>query len=258
MPTSGQSSVPAIERAAAILDTLAASEGVTVSASDLARRLGRPKSSTASLCTALESVGLIERRESGYQLGRKLAELGGRYLSTLDEVSEFYQSCRRSPILGRETARAAILEGTEVLYLARYDGVQPLRLTSHIGDRFPASCTATGKVLLANLDPAVLADRYSRVSTLPALTPRSLTSVPELMAELTRIRAQGWAADDEETTIGVTCLAVPVGPPHQPARFAVSVTFLSSRLGRDLQLDDLIGELRTLADRMSSPLTPSR
>ena len=256
MSPSRQTSVPAIERAAAILDVLAASEGVAVSASDLARRLDRPKSSTASLCAALETVGLIERREAGYQLGRKLAELGGRYLSTLDEVSEFYQSCKRSPILSRETARAAILDGTEVLYLARYDGVQPLRLTSHIGDRFPASCTATGKALLAHLDPAVLADRYRRFSTLPALTPRSLTNVPDLMAELETIRWRGWAIDDEETTIGVTCLAVAVGPPQQPARFAVSVTFLTSRLGQDLRLDDLVRELHALAETMASPLTP--
>lgn len=255
-PSRGPGLVPAITRAAAILDVLAERDGVPISASDLARILDRPKSSTANLCTTLESTGLITRRGSGYLLGRKLAELGGRYLSSVDEVTEFYQLCRRSPVLRRETVRASVLDGLDVLYLARYDGVHPLRLTANIGDRFPASCTATGKVMMAHLQPAVLADRLRGTTTLPAFTARSITSVSELLAELEVVRAQGWAADDEETTIGVTCFAVAVGPPRQDARFAVSVTVLTSRLGRDVHQLDLIRELRVVADGMTSPLTP--
>lgn len=250
------SAVPAVARAVAILDALAARDGVPASASDLARTLGRPKSSTAILCVALEQEGLISRRGNGYLLGRKLAELGGRYLSSLDEVAEFYALCRRSPVLGRETVRASILDGLDVLYLARYDGVQPLRLTANIGDRFPASCTATGKVLLASLDLAVLTDRLRGTTTLPMLTPKSIGSVPGLLAELDVIRRQGWAEDDEETTPGVTCFAVPVGPPQVPARFAVSATVLTTRLGEDVDRDGLIAALRTVADGMASPLTP--
>jgi DNA-binding IclR family transcriptional regulator len=255
-PDSGSGLVPAVTRAVAILDVLAEKDGIPVSVSDLARILNRPKSSTANLCNALESTGLVTRRESGFLLGRKLAELGGRYLSSVDEVAEFYQLCRRSPILQRETVRASVLDGLDVLYLARYDGVQPLRLTANIGDRFPASCTATGKVMMAHLDPAVLADRLRGTTTLPASTARSITSVPELWAELEVVRQQGWAADDEETTIGVTCYAVAVGPPRQAARFAVSVTVLTSRLGQDVHQADLIRELQIVADGMTSPLTP--
>lgn len=255
--STGPSPVPAVARAVAILNVLAERDGVAASASDLARTLGRPKSSTANLCVALEQEGLISRRENGYLLGRKLAELGGRYLSSLDEVAEFYALCRRSPVLSHETVRASILDGLDVLYLARYDGVHPLRLTANIGDRFPASCTATGKVMLAGLDPAVLADRLRGTTTLPMLTPKSIATVPSLLAELEVIRERGWAEDDEETTPGVTCFAVPVGPPRLPARFAVSVTVLTSRIGRDVDADELIAALRGVADGMASPLTPS-
>jgi DNA-binding IclR family transcriptional regulator len=252
----GDGPVPAITRAAAILDVLADRNGVPVSASDLARILQRPKSSTANLCTALESTGLISRRAAGYVLGRKLAELGGRFLSSVDEVTEFYQLCRRSAVLSRETVRASVLDGLDVLYLARYDGVQPLRMTANIGDRFPATCTATGKAMMAYLDPAVLTDRLRGTTTLPALTARSITSVPELLAQLEVIRERGWAIDDQETTIGVTCFAIAVGPPRAPARFAVSVTTLTSRLGTEVHQEDLIRELQIVADGMTSPLTP--
>ncbi len=255
-PHAGTDLVPAITRAVAILDVLADKDGVPVSISDLARTLSRPKSSTANLCATLEATGLVMRRESGYVLGRKLAELGGRYLSNVDEIAEFYQLCRRSPLLRRETVRAAVLDGLDVLYLARYDGVRPLRLTANIGDRFPASCTATGKALMAHLSPAVLEDRLRGTARLPTLTPRSLATVPELLAQLEEVRAQGWAVDDQETTIGVTCFAVAVGPPHATARFAVSATVLTSRLEHEVQQADLIRELRTVAGGMTSPLAP--
>jgi IclR family transcriptional regulator, blcABC operon repressor len=245
--------VPAIGRAAAILDLLADHNGAPVTVSDLARTLHLPKSSTANLCAALVETGLAARRDTGFVLGRKLAELGGRYLSTVDEISEFYRLCRSSPILSRETVRASVLDGLDVLYLARHDGKAPLRLTANIGDRFPASCTATGKAMLATLDPADLRDRLRGVR-LPALTAKSLTSVPALLADLEKVRDRGWSIDDEETTIGITCLAVPVGPPGAPARFAISVTLLTSRLGQELSRDDLLAELRTVAEGMTSPL----
>ena len=222
--------VPAIGRAAAILDLLADQDGAAVTVSDLARQLHLPKSSTANLCAALVETGFVARRDTGFVLGRKLAELGGRYLSTVDEITEFYNLCRSSPILSRETVRASVLDGLDVLYLARHDGKPALRLTANIGDRFPASCTATGKAMLATLDPADLRDRLRGVDSLPAFTPKSLASVPELLADLEKVRARGWAIDDEETTIGITCLAVPVGPAGAPARFAISVTLLTSRL----------------------------
>ena len=248
--------VPAVARAAAILDVLAEQDGVPVSISDLARTLELPKSSTANLCATLVETGLVARRDAGFVLGRKLAELGGRYLSTVDEIKDFYHLCRSSPVLARETVRASVLDGLDVLYLARYDGNRPLRLTANIGDRFPATCTATGKALLANLDPAVLRDRLSRVTSLPVLTPRSIASVPDLLGELDQVRRQGWAADDEETTTGVTCMAIAVGQEGVPARFAVSVTVLTSRLGQDLSRDDLLHELFALRKGLASPLEP--
>ena len=134
--------------------------------------------------------------------------------------------------------------------------MRPIRLTSSIGDRFPASCTARGRVPFASLDPAVLADRFRGMTTLPALGPRSLTSVSELLADLELVEEWAWSMDDELTTIGVTCFALPVGHPHQPAGFGVTVTVLSSWLGGDVQHAGLIRELRTVADGMTSPLTP--
>jgi IclR family transcriptional regulator, blcABC operon repressor len=255
------SPAPAVLRAAAILDVLAAAEngsnGQGVVVSDIARALDLPKSSTANILAALEQVGYVRRVDrSAFGLGRKLAELGGRYLSSVDQVSEFYAACRQLRHISRETARVATLDGLEVLYLARYDGTQPLRLTAGIGDRFPATVTATGKAMLADLDDAVLHDRLSGVSVLPAYTARSLTRPEDLLAEIERIRKQGYAVDDEETTEGVVCFSVAVPAlTAREGRYAVSVTVLKARV-TDSMRDELIAELRELAERLRNPLQP--
>lgn len=249
------STAPAVTRAAAILDVIAAA-GAAVPLSELARQLGLPKSSTANICLALENAALLIRSGSGFALGRKTVELGGAYLSGINEVKRFYELCAASPYLSQETARVAIMDGLDVLYLARYDGRQPLRLTAGIGDRFPASCTATGKALLARLPEDVLDDRLSGVHALPTLTERSLSTPAALRAELARTRERGWAIDDEETTPGVTCLAVAApGQRTDSTALAVSVTVLTARLDEATRAALLV-ELRATAAGMGNPLIP--
>ena len=84
-------------RAAAILDVLAEDPSAAFGPSELARRLGLPKSSIANICVALADAGLIRRIGTGFSLGRKLAELGGAYLTAVDIVQEFYEACRCCP-----------------------------------------------------------------------------------------------------------------------------------------------------------------
>lgn len=252
--TSETSPVPAVARAGAILTALAEASGRPLTVSDLARQLGLPKSSTANLCLALEGERLIARVESGFQLGRRLVELGGAYLSTMDQIQEFYAACRRQPNISRQTARVAVLDGLDVLYLARYDGTQPLRLTANIGDRFPAHCTATGKALLAMLDPRALDERLRGRQRLVALTDRSITDPAALRAELDTVRERGYAVDDEETTPGVTCLALAVsGFRTDSDPFALSVTSVSTALD-DVLRAKLLAELRDVASSLSNPL----
>jgi DNA-binding IclR family transcriptional regulator len=251
---SDESSAPAVTRATAILDLVAEASGRPLSISEIARTLGLPKSSTANLCQALELGRLLGRRDQGYVLGRRLVELGGAYLSTVDQVQEFYSACRQQRNIGRLTARVAVLDSLDVLYLARYDGMQPIRLTANIGDRFPAHCTATGKALLAMLEPGVLAERLRGKVRLSALTDRSITDVRDLQAELDLTRERGYALDQEETTSGVTCVAIATpGFRTDSDPFAISVTAMSTSLGPDL-LSDLLAELRAVASALSNPM----
>ena len=253
-----ESLAPAVTRAGAILDLLAENAGEAAGPSELARRLGLPKSSIANICNALAEIGLVRRIGTGFALGRKLAELGGAYLASVDLVQEFYDACRTLPTGSVETVQLAILDGLEMTYLARHDGRQPVRLTSQIGRRLPATVTATGKAALASLDQDDLDRRLAGLWELPVLTPKSIGSVAALRAELTAVRGRGYAMDDEETVEGVVCFGVMI-PGRRPGEgpYAASITLLKAR-ATDERVPLLIADLNLLADRLSDPLRADR
>lgn len=246
--------VPAVTRAAAILDLIAAADSQGLSVSAISRSLGLARSSTANLCAALAATGLIAATGGHYRLGHRLLELGASYLARVDQVQTFYDLCRATPYLAAQTARLALLDGTGVVYLARYDGTQPLRLTASIGDRFPASVTATGKAILATQDPAQVAARFAGVSALPTPTDRSIATVDDLLAELERTRVRGYAIDDGETTPDVRCFAIAV-PPRAggAASLAISVTIHQRQDTPELRAG-LILDLRRIAEGLAHPL----
>src|SRR6476659_686960 len=183
----GESLAPAVTRAAAILDVLAEDAGLALGPSETARRLGLPKPSLANSCGALADAGLVRRVGTGFALGRRLAELGGACLAAVDMVQEFYEAARGLRVGSEETVQLAILDGLEMTYLARHDGRQPVRLTTQIGRRLPATITATGKAALATLDRDDVARRFEGVE-LPTLTRRSLPTLDALLADLEIVR----------------------------------------------------------------------
>jgi DNA-binding IclR family transcriptional regulator len=246
--------VPAVTRAGAILQMLAETAGVPAGPSELARRLGLPKSSIANICGALADAGLVRRVGTGFALGRRLAELGGAYLASVDQVQEFYEASRQLDAASEETVQLAVLDGIEMTYLARHDGRQPVRLTSGIGRRLPASCTATGKAALASLDDAELARRFAGVASLPRMSERSHRTVDALMDDLREVRRRGYAIDDEETMEGVVCLGVTIRG-RQPGEgpYAASVTLLKVRATEE-RVPALLADLRWLAEQLDDPL----
>jgi IclR family transcriptional regulator, blcABC operon repressor len=248
-----ESLAPAVTRAGAILDLLAENADHAVGPSELARRLGLPKSSIANICNAMAEIGLVRRIGTGFALGRKLAELGGAYLASVDLVQEFYEACNELPTGSEETIQLAVLDDVEMTYLARHDGIQPVRLTSQIGRRLPASVTATGKAALAAIDEREVARRFEG-RELPVLTSRSLGTVEALLENLETVRARGYAMDDEETVEGVVCFGVAI-PGRRPGEgpYAASITLLKARATGD-RIPALVADLHLLSRRMSDPL----
>jgi DNA-binding IclR family transcriptional regulator len=205
-----------------------------------------------NICTALCDVGLAMGSEKGYRLGPALVELGEAYLSALDPVQRFNECCQEMSPQPDETIQLATLNDLDVVYLARHDGRQAIQIASQVGRRLPATCTALGKAMLAQLDRSALERRLKDVA-LPALTSRSQTSARELLRELAAVRDNGYSVDDEETTEGVMCIATTVpGLPAQVGPYAISVSLLKAQ-ANDARVAKLVSSLRQLAHAVAYP-----
>jgi DNA-binding IclR family transcriptional regulator len=249
---------PAVTRAVRILALLADSRGVPQPLTEIARAVGAAKSSTSNVCAVLEESGLIQRRDTGYVLGRRTVELGGAYLAGFDQVREFYRICAGSPVLRHELVQIAVLDGIDVLYLARHEGRAPLRLNAGIGDRFPAALTAVGNALLAELPAGEVDARYGPAPAIPRLTDRSTRTLEALHAKLEATRARGYALDDGEVFPHLVGLALTV-----PARLsgeqtlAIGVSTIDldvSRAPSEEHRETILAALRDAAEQLSNPM----
>lgn len=108
-----------------------------------------------------------------------------------------------------ESSSVSILDGAEIVYVARAAQRKVMSISLMPGSRLPAYCTSMGRVLLAALPEADARARLGK-DTLSARTPVTLTDPEEIMAELTRVRVQGYAVIDQEVEIGLRSIAVPL------------------------------------------------
>ncbi|MDT0303378.1 IclR family transcriptional regulator [Streptomonospora wellingtoniae] len=254
-----RSLAPAVTRAAAILDMLAERRGRAVPLAELARGLGAAKSSVSNVCNALAEAGLVRRTPEGFGLGRRLVGYAEAYLAGVDIVREFQDVCREREDCQEETVQLAVLgeSGLEVVYLARRDGRHPVVLASQIGRPLPATTTATGKAMLAELPPAELAARLGAAGPLAHPTSESITDHDELRRDLDAVRERGYALDSGETLEGLLCLAATVpGTATRGQAAAVSFTGLATAASagrRRERAERLRGLARDLGARMGAP-----
>ncbi|WP_199848218.1 IclR family transcriptional regulator domain-containing protein [Streptomyces dysideae] len=147
-----------------------------------ARALDLAKSTVVNLCTALEDSHMIRRVDGRRALDYKVLELGQGFLAGTDIVSEFRTATAALPVASQETLLLATLDDLDVVYLARHDGSQHVRLASDIGRRMAAVVTSLGKAMLASLPLEEIDRRLARVRKLLAFTPRSHRTMDALRA----------------------------------------------------------------------------
>lgn len=239
---------PAVLRAGAILHLLAAADGEPVPIARLAAAIGAPRSSTMNICAALAELKFVAATRGGFTLGRGLAELAHAYLDTFAPVQRFHEACREVGPALEATAQLATLDGSEVVYLARHDGPQLIRIASRVGGRLPANCTGLGKAMLGSLAPADLDTVLGLFpSPLPTLTEHSIGDLAALRAQIDRVRQDGYALDAEETTPGIVCVAVPLSPRQEiDAAYAISASILRVNASEDT-IAGIVDTLRDIA-----------
>ena len=185
--------VPAVTRALDILELFLDGDG-TLSAPEITRRLQLPRTTVHELVTTLAArhyLVPLPGQPGRYRLGVRPYQLGSRYAEQLDLAAEGRQVARSVAETCDETVHVAILEGTDVIYIAKVDTTHAVRMVSAAGRRLPAHCTSVGKMLLASLPGDGARRAAARTAPLAAMTPNSITTRPPNCARPRRDPASG-------------------------------------------------------------------
>ncbi len=219
-----------VKTALAVLEHVA--EVGIAGVSDLARRMGQPKSTMQRNLTTLHEAGWIRPVENGphrkWTLSAKIVALAARVdaFPHLRQVALGVMEDLRADT--QETIHLMLREGNYVVLIERLDSPQALRTVRALGSRAPLHVAANGKAILAHL-PEAERDRYL-AGKLKAWTERTLTDRKRLGKELAKVQAHGYSVSDGELDLNVKAVAAPIAPGGCGPVASLSISCPASRL----------------------------
>ena len=233
--------VPAVWRALDILEYLG--DHGEASFAEICPRLDIPKSSVYQILGTLQARGYVRKIGNSQKLflGFKLVALGTQTVSKLDIRAEAMPFLNELNAKTTMTCHLSILDGFDGVYLIKVESSHLIRMNSYEGKRLPLHSTATGKALLAWLDPKRMETLLKRIS-LPPLTGKTLTKVADLKRNLEAVRKRGWAYDDRENEAHIRGIAAPILNFRGEVIAAISLAGLATQIHSDnlLALSELV------------------
>lgn len=196
---------------------------------DVAKTTGLDRATARRCLLTLSELGYADYDGKFFALTPKILRLGHAYLSAtpLPQVVQPFLD-RLSEEVG-QSASASVLDGTEVVYIARASHRRVMSINLMPGSRLPAFCASMGRVLLSAL-PEGEARKILEHTTIEAFTPFTRTDPDDLMDEFARVRTQGYAVIDQELELGLCSIAVPLLDQRQRVVAALNVGVSSAQV----------------------------
>ena len=210
MPDSPDSPSAAVERALAMLEAVA-QESEGLSNAEISRKLNIPKSSASYILRTLENRNYLTRDEDSgkYRVGLKILSLSRGALRGLDVRGIALPIMRHLTHQTGLTCHLAVLDGPDAVYIEKVEPEGFIRMDTWVGRRMRVHATSVGKALVAHITQHRL-EQILRKSGMEKRTPKTITTLPRLLKELEKVRAQGYSVDDEENNLGARCVGAPV------------------------------------------------
>ena len=207
MASSGNVKIQSVNRAIQILLCFENNEELGVT--EISKIIGLHKSTAFGLISTLEANKLIEKNEltGKYRLGLELFRLGTKVNSALRHIAVPY--LEQLVKMYQETANFVVMDDLSIIYLEKVESTQSMRISTLVGGRLPLYCTAVGKAILANLPPEELNSKLKRME-FRKYTGNTVSDRNSLMKSLELTRNRGYAEDNEELEIGLSCIAAPI------------------------------------------------
>ena len=223
--------VQSLARGLAVI-TAFSSERPSMTLTEVAQATGLTRAAARRFLLTLHRLGYVHMNDREFSLAPRTLELGYAYLST----TPFWELAapHMETLVDRlhESCSVSVLDGDEVVYVARVPTKRIMTIALSVGSRLPAYATSMGRVLLAALPPDELEGYLARVELLP-LAPRTVTCRETLVELLEEVRQQGWALVDQELEQGVRSVAAPLTDSRGRTIGAINVSAHAARTTLD-------------------------
>jgi IclR family KDG regulon transcriptional repressor len=252
--SAGKYTVPAVDRALTVLETLASSRR-GISLAELSNQTGIPKSSLFRILFTLEQKQYVEQdhEKKKFDLGLKLFELGHAKIEQIDLSSIATKYLQRVAHEVQESVYLGILDRGEVYLIQRVDSPTVWRMVTRLGHHSPAHCTAIGQVLLADLPEDELKS-FLKENSLQKFTEYTIVSVTKLRKRLAEVRKQGYAVVDREYHPELLTIAAPVRNHTDKAVASLMVALPTSKATNTERTSELITRIRKVSLELSREL----
>jgi IclR family KDG regulon transcriptional repressor len=243
--------VSAANRALAVLEQLSRHRAIGLE--DLSKIIKMAKPTVYRFLLTLQELGYARRVDGDrWAMTLKLFNVGSRALDHLDLHSAARPVAEELAEDLGETVHMGVLEGDSAVYVLKIESRFTIRMFSRVGRRIPLYCTAIGKVLLAFIKEDERESALKGVRLL-AFTKKTLTTRASLYAELTRIREQGFALDDEEHEQGIHCIGAPIFDHTGAIVATISASWPGFRYQREEESTQ-VEKIKAAAQRISTYL----
>lgn len=222
--------------------------------SEVAHTCDLTRAAARRLLLTLADLGYVHQDGRLFRLTPRVLELGYSYLSsyTLPQIAEPHLEQLVARV--RESSSLCVLDGDDIVYVARVPTRRIMTASITVGTRFPAYVTSVGRVILAHLPDEEIELRLERAELRP-LTARTITSPDALRAELRRVRRQGYAVVDQELEEGLRSVAAPVRDRGGQVVAAVNIAVHAGRNSVDSVRSDLLPHLLATVAGIEGDLT---
>jgi IclR family pca regulon transcriptional regulator len=243
--------VQSLERGLAVIRAFDA-DRVELTLSDVARTTGLTRAAARRFLLTLVDLGYVRTDGRLFALRPRVLELGYSYLSSLalPEVAQPHMEALVGQV--HESCSLSVLDGGDVVYVARVPTRRIMAVAINVGTRFPAYATSMGRVLLAALTPDAL-DAYLAGAELEPITPKTIVEPDRLRTVLRRAAGQGYAVVDQELEVGLRSIAVPVRMSGRVVA-AMNVSMHVGRRSSDAARRELLPPLQAAAAAVESDL----
>jgi IclR family transcriptional regulator, pca regulon regulatory protein len=244
--------VRALERGLAIITAFDAKNS-DLTLSDVARTTGLPRAVVRRYLYTLEDLGYVRTDGKTFSLRPRVLQLGYAYLSSvgLPQLARLHLEELVAQI--DESVALGVLDGTDMVYIARAASKRLTAVSVNVGKRFPAHATSMGRVLLAGQSQDWL-DEYFATTKFTQLTPATTCDPAELRKIVEQAGRDGWALVDQELEIDLRAIAVPVRDGNGDVVAAVNVSVHADRNDGEIVAGEMVPRLRHTAQAIERDL----